>query len=240
MTHSDFVCGGVIFDLGGVVLHSPFAAIADLETELGVQPNTINFIIAKAGSKGAFARLERGELTVDEFAEPFARDCEQAGTVRIDGDTLMQRICSACTPRPLFVEALQVLREEPMIKTAALTNNFVIGEGSAVVDQSTGVDFVSEVRPLFDIVVESAVEGLRKPDPAIYRTACSRLGVDPAACVFLDDIGRNLKPAQAMGMRTIKCALDDVSGARALGSLAQLLGGSVGRRLQGLLRKARL
>ena len=107
----DFDCGGVIFDLGGVVLNSPFAAIAEYESELGVEPNTVNGVIAKSGSNGAFARLERGELTVDEFADPWSRDCEAAGVAdrTLDGAQLMRRICGACTPRPLMVEAQRLV-----------------------------------------------------------------------------------------------------------------------------------
>jgi putative hydrolase of the HAD superfamily len=56
----------------------------------------------------------------------------------------------------------------------------------------------------FDVVVESAVEGIRKPDPRIYELVCERLDVTADACVFLDDLGVNLKPARAMGMTTIK------------------------------------
>ena len=81
---------------------------------------------------------------------------------------------------------------------------------------STFTDATEEVRELFDVVVESAVERLRKPDPAIYQLACARLDVEPNRCIFLDDIGRNLKPAAAMGMQTIKVvsqdqAIDDLS-----------------------------
>ena len=57
---------------------------------------------------------------------------------------------------------------------------------------------------LFDHVIESAKIGLRKPDPRIYRMMIERLGVDPNKCVYLDDLGINLKPARAMGMTTIK------------------------------------
>ena len=57
---------------------------------------------------------------------------------------------------------------------------------------------------IFDVIVESAVEGMRKPDPRIYALTCERLGVDPTDAVFLDDIGANLKPARAMGITTIK------------------------------------
>ena len=56
----------------------------------------------------------------------------------------------------------------------------------------------------FDVVVESSVVGVRKPDPAFYTMACEALDVEPSACVFLDDLGVNLKPARAMGMTTIK------------------------------------
>ncbi len=57
---------------------------------------------------------------------------------------------------------------------------------------------------LFDHVIESAKIGLRKPDPRIYRMMTDALGVDPKCCVYLDDLGVNLKPAREMGMRTIK------------------------------------
>ena len=57
---------------------------------------------------------------------------------------------------------------------------------------------------LFDHVIESAKIGLRKPDPRIYRMMVDALGVDPKGCVYLDDLGVNLKPARDMGMTTIK------------------------------------
>ena len=65
-------------------------------------------------------------------------------------------------------------------------------------------DDVLEVVGLFDELIQSSVEGCRKPELRIYEIACERLGVEPAACVFLDDLGINLKPARAMGMTTIK------------------------------------
>ena len=225
---------GVLFDLGGVVLNSPFAAISELESEFALEANTINHVIGSSGEAGAFARLERGELTASEFASPFAEDCKRVGVWQsLNGSLLISRIAQACTPRPLMVDALKVLQKEPGIRTAAVTNNFIM-------DGSTDFAGTQEIQPLFDTLVESALVRVRNPDPAIYRLACERLGVEPARCIFLDDIGRNLKPAQAMGMQTIKCALDDTSGARALGKLATLLGGDVGRKLQAVLRLAKL
>ena len=57
---------------------------------------------------------------------------------------------------------------------------------------------------LFDHVIESSKLRIRKPDPRIYQIACDAMGVDPQNCVYLDDLGINLKPAKALGMRTIK------------------------------------
>jgi putative hydrolase of the HAD superfamily len=61
----------------------------------------------------------------------------------------------------------------------------------------------------FDAVVESSKVGVRKPEPRFYEIACELLAVRPDECVFLDDLGINLKPAAAMGMRTIKVTTAD-------------------------------
>jgi len=63
---------------------------------------------------------------------------------------------------------------------------------------------MAEVMALFHVVVESSKVGVRKPDPRFYEMACDLLDVKPEMCVFLDDLGINLKPAAAMGMTTIK------------------------------------
>ena len=73
---------------------------------------------------------------------------------------------------------------------------------------------------MFDIIVESSIEGVRKPDPRIYEIACERLGVGPANCAFLDDLGVNLKPARALGMSTIKELSED----QAISELSTLTG----------------
>lgn len=226
---------GVIFDLGGVVLNSPFDAIAQYARRQKLDRSAINRIILSSGENGAFAQLERGELTVDEFALPFQQDCVSAGFEHdaLDGSHLISQIIEACTPRPLMLHTLQLLQDEPAIRTAALTNNFIAQHGAFV-------DAANQIRPLFDVFVESAVEHIRKPDPAIYELTCKRLEIEPEHCIFLDDIGQNLKPARAMGMRTIKCAFDDTSGADAIGALARLLGGNVEQALLHSLPRARL
>ena len=65
----------VLFDVGGVLVDSPFTAIAAYERELRLPEGVINRVIAAGGDGGAFARLERGEVTVPEFAAPFKEEC---------------------------------------------------------------------------------------------------------------------------------------------------------------------
>jgi putative hydrolase of the HAD superfamily len=181
----------VIFDLGGVVLGSPLRAIARLEAETGVAPGSVARVVASTGPSGAWSRLERGELDVVAFGPLFEAECAAAG-FRISARTLMERIAAAGEPRPVMLEAIRRLRAEGLL-VSALTNNWV-GEG----------DRTGELRPHFDVFVESRALGLRKPDPGIYLQACERLGVPPPEVVFLDDIGQNLKSARALGMATIK------------------------------------
>jgi putative hydrolase of the HAD superfamily len=98
-----------------------------------------------------------------------------------------------------MVEALRIVATKA--KTGCITNNL---PANAIGSASGRSLYVAEVMALFDHVIESAKIGLRKPDPRIYRMMVEALGVDPRACVYLDDLGINLKPAREMGMTTIK------------------------------------
>ena len=119
-----------------------------------------------------------------------------------------------------MVAAIRAIRAHGL-RTAALTNNWADADGGT---QVQGHRRRRLLDGLFDTIVESAREGLRKPDPRIYELACARLGVGPDESVFLDDIGANLKPARAMGMTTIK--VEDPTAAVA--ELADLLGFPLG------------
>jgi putative hydrolase of the HAD superfamily len=181
----------VIFDLGGVVVGSPLHAIAAYERELGLSANAVNRVVVASGPLGAWSRLERGELGLEAFYPLFETDCLAAG-VAIDAREMMRRVGEATVPRPAMLTAIGRLRAAG-IRVAALTNNWVSEE------EGTGA-----LRPFFDVFVESAVVGLRKPDPRIFELACRELDVTPPETVFLDDIGINLKAARALGMTTIK------------------------------------
>ena len=182
----------VVFDLGGVVMGSPLAAIARYERDRGLPPKAIARAIQTAGDTGAWSRLERGELSLEAFLAPFEADC-RACDLEVSGADLMAYIAEASRPRPVMVEAIRRLRARPL-RVGALTNNWV----------SDGRHAPHPVREHFDVFIESSVVGMRKPDPRIYELVCRELAVSPSRAAFLDDIGSNLKPARALGMATIK------------------------------------
>ncbi len=203
----------VIFDLGGVVFPSPFDAFAEYEREHGLPDRFIRGVVAASADHGAWARLERSEVTFDEFCVAFAGECAAAGGA-VDAVELMRGINQGFAARPVMVQAIAAIRARGL-RVGALTNNWAHTDTDA--DQAP---HALGHLGAFDVVVESAVEGLRKPDPRIYELACARLDVAPDEAVFLDDLGVNLKPARALGMTTIK--VDDPG--TALTELAAVLG----------------
>src|SRR5262245_37834084 len=203
-------------DIGGVVQPSPSHVIARYEQELGLTANAINRVVVATGERGAWARLERGELTIQTFYAPFEADCRAQG-LAVDARHLMTRIAEASVPRPRMLEAIRRIRANGL-RVAALTNNWVT---EALRPGSLGnATMRSRLDSHFDVFVESAVVGLRKPDPRIYALVCEKLGLEPSRVAFLDDIGRNLKPARELGMATIK--VDNPE--QALRELGALLG----------------
>lgn len=204
----------VLFDLGGVVMGSPLHAIAAYEREIGAPAGFINRLVVATGPAGAWSRLERGEVELNAFYAAFDSECEAAGQPTVSARVMMERIGAAAQPRPRMLAAIGAIRSRGL-RTAALTNNWV-GEGG-----DTGAHRMSGV---FDAVIESAVVGLRKPDPRIYALALEQLRVPPTQVVFLDDIGRNLKPARALGMTTIKVDHEE----QALSDLERILGFPLG------------
>lgn len=180
----------VLFDFGGVILSSPFDAFAAYERERGLPDGFIRSVNATAPDTNAWARLERSEITVDEFASVFEEESTALGHTVPGWDVLG---LLAGELRPSMVEAVRRCAAE--LKTGLLTNNVVGMEQS---------DDIAEVLRLFDVIVESSKVGVRKPDLRFYELACEQLAIDPSEAVFLDDLGVNLKPARALGMTTIK------------------------------------
>ena len=197
----------VIFDLGGVVVGSPLHAIRDFEAERGIDNGVVNRHVAGSAPDGAWHRLERGELTMGEdFFAAFDAELVELGHPDFSTRDMMERIRENGQPRPQMLQAIDRLKTSGLI-VGALTNNWTSDdetEANGDEDGATNQLRSKELHARFDHVVESAVVGLRKPDPRIYHLACERLGVGLEESVFLDDIGTNLKSARALGMTTIK------------------------------------
>lgn len=198
----------VVFDIGGVVQESPLHALARYERDHGLPDNAINRAVVASGERGAWPRLERGELTVEKFLAPFEADCRAHG-IEVSGARVMEYIAGAGVPRPQMVEAIRRIRARGL-RVGALTNNWA----------KETPDPPHPLRELFHAFVESRAVGMRKPDPRIYELVCRELGVAPSCTAFLDDIGTNLKTARALGMATIKVDHPDA----ALRELGALLG----------------
>jgi epoxide hydrolase-like predicted phosphatase len=206
----------VIFDLGGVVLPSPFAAFRAYEQAHGLPHRFVSEIIVRGGEHGAWSRFERGELGIDDFAVAFEAECAAGGGTVVVAD-LFGSMTGESTPVPEMASAIGTIRAHGL-RTAALTNNWADTDGESHVTGESPL--ASALAGLFDTIVESSRVGLNKPDPRIYQLVCDQLGVTPPEAVFLDDLGANLKSARAMGMTTIK--VDDP--VAALAELGEVLG----------------
>ena len=189
----------VLFDFGGVISSSPFEAFAHLEAARGLPADFIRTVNATDRDTNAWAQLERGEIDVETFGALWSAEARSMGH-ELDGRLVLE--CLGGEIRPQMVAAVRACRAT--YKTGCLTNNFTRAE--AVLS-----DRVAAVYALFDAVLESRVLGVRKPDPRFYELACETLEVQPDECVFLDDLGVNLKPARALGMQTIKVVEPDVA-----------------------------
>jgi putative hydrolase of the HAD superfamily len=190
----------VLWDFGGVLTTSPFDSFRAYETENGLPEGVIRQLNSTNPDDNAWARFERGEVTVEEFVPLFEQEASNAGH-KLDAAALLSTLSGEL--RPGMVEALRRCRAR--FKTGLLTNNFSVGEGGRATDG------YAPVMGLFDAVVQSSIAGCRKPDPRFYRIACDLLEIEPEHAVFLDDLGVNLKPARHMGMITIKVVDPDLA-----------------------------
>jgi len=186
------VIKAVLFDFGGVITTSPFDNFALLEQRQGVPADTIRRINSTNPDSNAWAQYERNDVDVAGFCELFEAEAGALG-FEIAGQDVLD--CLKTEIRPFMVEAVRKVGER--YRTAMLTNNFSAGD-----DPGSGSH--GDTKKLFEVIIESSKVGVRKPTPRFYELACEALGVAAEECVFLDDLGINLKPARAMGMTTIK------------------------------------
>ena len=204
----------VIWDFGGVLTSSPFEAFTRFEIANALPPGFLRKVNATHPNENAWARLERNEVDPEAFDHAFANDSRALGH-EVRGRDVLPLVTG--TIRPAMVEALR--RISRRLKTGCITNNF-----AAMPTGTAGIPYRQEIMSLFDHVIESAKAGIRKPDPRIYRMMAQALDVAPHACVYLDDLGVNLKPAREMGMHTIKVG----EAAPAIAALQTLVGFELG------------
>jgi putative hydrolase of the HAD superfamily len=212
-----FVKNAVLWDFGGVILSSPFEAFNRYETDNGLPIDFLRSVNAVNAADNAWARLERNHIDATEFDELFATESAALGH-RVPGGHVLGLLHGEV--RPEMVDALDRVRDLGY-RTACLTNNVVGGDGVHSAHGNDRSATIAAVMARFDVVVESSKVGVRKPEPRFYEIACELLGVAATECVFLDDLGINLKPAAAMGMTTIKVtspaqAIDDLRAALGL------------------------
>ena len=204
----------VLWDFGGVLTTSPFDAFNRYEAERGLPKDFIRGINATNPEHNAWAKLESSAISAAEFDAAFEAESRAAGHP-IPGRAVMELLSGDLRPR--MVGVLQRCKRQ--FKVACLTNNVKSGEGPGMARSSERAQRIQEVMDLFDVVIESSKEGIRKPNPAFYLRACSLLQIQPYEAVFLDDLGINLKPAKELGMTTIKV----ISETQAIADLSRAL-----------------
>jgi putative hydrolase of the HAD superfamily len=203
----------VVFDLGGVITESPMIAFAAYEREAGLPDGLIRQLNSTDPDTNAWARFERNELDVAGFAAAFEAEAAAQGH-RLDAGRVLAALRGEV--RPAMVEAIRRLRAHGL-PLGMVSNNVSPMERGGRMD---------DILDMFDVIVESSIEGIRKPEPEIYQRALERLSeavgrrLEAADCAYLDDLGINLKPARALGFSTIKVVDPDV----AIAELSALVG----------------
>ena len=194
---TDVPLRAVACDFGGVLVPAPFGAFSAVEARAGAPLGAVRTINARNPHDNAWARIERREITAEGFVDLFTAEAHEAG-FRLPAGDVLGAVAAVSPARecadPAMVEVLERCRERGL-RLALITNNIW------PLADSPSAGWLFE---LFDTVVESCLVATRKPEPEIYELTLGRLGVAAEETVMLDDLGINLKPARALGMRTIK------------------------------------
>lgn len=205
----------VLFDFGGVVLSSPIDGFLAYEASAGLPRGFLQRINMTNPDTNAWACMERGEISEDEFYRRFEAEAVALGHA-LDARAALAQLTGEV--QPIMLDAIKSLRSRYTV--ACLTNNMTIGHGTAMASTPEKSAEISNAMALFEHVIESRVIGARKPEPKFFARACEVIGAEPKRCVFLDDLGQNLKTARALGMTTIKVT----SVSQALAELETVLG----------------
>lgn len=190
----------VLWDFGGVFTTSPFEAFNRFEAQNGLPRDLIRTINATNPDTNAWALYERTEIDRRGFDQKFLEESTAVGHPVRGADVLP---LLSGDVRPRMVEALRICKAH--FKVGCITNNMAAaGVGPNMAATPAGASRTLGIMEMFDHVIESSKVGIRKPDPRIYQMMCEALEVDPKACIYLDDLGVNCKPAAQLGMTAIK------------------------------------
>ena len=183
----------IIWDFGGVITSSPFEAFNKFEEANGLPKDIIRTINSENSDMNAWAQFESNSITIDQFNDLFLKEAKAKG-FDIKGRDIIKLLKGSI--RKNMVSFLRELKSD--FKLGCITNN-VKPSSEENTDNET-----KEAMSIFDHVIESSIVGIRKPNPEIYMMSCDALNVSPDQCIYLDDLGINLKPARELGMTTIK------------------------------------
>ena len=183
----------IIWDFGGVITSSPFEAFNKFEEANGLPKDIIRTINSENSDMNAWAQFESNSITIGVFNDLFLKEAKAKG-FDIKGRDIIKLLKGSI--RKNMVSFLRELKSD--FKLGCITNN-VKSSSEENNDNET-----KEAMSLFDHVIESSIVGIRKPNPEIYMMSCDALKVSPDQCIYLDDLGINLKPARELGMTTIK------------------------------------
>jgi putative hydrolase of the HAD superfamily len=189
----------VIWDFGGVFTTSPFEAFNRLEAERGLPKDLVRRVNSMNPDTNAWALFERNEIDAAGFDAMFLAESTALGHP-LRGADVLPKLNGELRPR--MVAALKACKAH--YKVGCITNNVVSMHSPGQDEGQKSAGAMAQVMPLFDAIIESSKAGVRKPDPKIYLMMCDLLGVKPEACIYLDDLGINCKPAAGLGMKAIK------------------------------------
>jgi epoxide hydrolase-like predicted phosphatase len=198
---------GLLVDFGGVLTTDVFISFQAFCEAEGLAPETVRERFrGDPESRRLLEDLECGHLSEEEFEPLFA------AVLQVEPEGLIDRLFAGMAPDERMLDAVRAARRAG-VKTGLISNSW----GAGRYDRSAFPE-------LFDGVVISGEVGIRKPDPEIYRLGAEAIGLAPSACVFVDDLPFNLKPAREMGMATVLHR----ESAQTVAELEQLLGVALG------------
>jgi putative hydrolase of the HAD superfamily len=191
------VIEAVISDFGGVLtspLMQAFSRVQDdIDLPMEALPKAFARCLERDGEHPLFV-LERGEITEREFMARLGRGLEEELGRPVSLHDFGARLMAALDPNHQLLDRYRALKADG-VRFALCTNN--------VREWEPRWRAMLPVDELFEVVVDSAFVGTRKPEPEIYAITLERLGLPGEACAFVDDVELNVEGARAAGMHGI-------------------------------------